>query len=254
VHTGPGPGSRDHYTRLAATYDDNWSYSPGYISWMTGCILARAHLQPGDSIADIGCGTGLYARGLAAAAGTVICADPSAAMLAQLPDSPEYIRVRACAEDIAARRVRLPASPLNAIVIKEAIHHIGPGDRPWVLGGLAGLLARSGRIVIVMLPSHIGYPLFTAARRLFEERQPSPGDIAGILTRAGLTTDVTYEQYPLSFPRDRYLQMIRNRYMSLLSAFTDQEIEDGITEIAAAHPGNDIEFTDQFAFITGQAR
>src|ERR1700728_3676011 len=97
-----------HYQRLAARYDQNWAYSPDYITWMTGCILDRASIRPGDRVADIGCGTGLYSRALATAAGHAFCIDPSQAMLGQLPADPALIPVHASAEDIAAGRVTLP--------------------------------------------------------------------------------------------------------------------------------------------------
>jgi SAM-dependent methyltransferase len=240
-----------HYDRLAASYDQNWAHSPAYIDWMTRCILDRAAIQPGQVVADIGCGTGLYSRSLAAAGATVICADPSQAMLDQLPGNPSLIPVRASAQDIAAGRVSLPAELLDAIVIKEAIHHVPASNRAAVLGGLAGLLAPGGRIVIVMLPARIGYPLFTAALQRFARLQPDPADIAVTLSAAGLETELTYDSHTLSFDKDRYLAMIRNRYMSLLASFTDTELEDGIHEIQNRYPGDRLKFADQFAFIRG---
>jgi SAM-dependent methyltransferase len=246
-----GDPTQAHYDRLAASFDDNWAYSPAYIAWMTSRILDRAAIQPGQVAADIGCGTGLYARGLATAASTVICADPSQAMLDQLPDDPALIPVRASAQGIAERRITLPAGPLDAIVIKEAIHHVPASDRHAVLRGLAELLAPGGRIVIVMLPVRIGYPLFTAALQRFESLQPDPADTTGILCAAGLETDLTYDSYTLALAKDRYLSMVRNRYMSLLATFTDAELERGITEIQERHPGDSLEFADRFAFIRG---
>jgi SAM-dependent methyltransferase len=244
-----GDSTQAHYDRLAASYDQNWAYSPAYIAWMTRCLLDRAAIQPGQVVADIGCGTGLYARGLAAAGATVICADPSQAMLDQLPDDPSLLAVRASAQDIAARRVTLPAAWLDVIVIKEAIHHVPASDRAEVLRGFGELLAAGGRIVIAMLPAHIGYPLFTAALQRFEGLQPDPADIAALLSAAGLETELTYDSYKLTLAKDRYLSMVRSRYMSLLASFTDAELERGVAEIQERYPGNRLEFADQFAFI-----
>jgi trans-aconitate methyltransferase len=61
-------------------------------------------------IADIGCSTGLYTRQLATFGATVICADPSQAMLDQLPGDPALVPVRASAPDIAEHRIRSPPS------------------------------------------------------------------------------------------------------------------------------------------------
>jgi SAM-dependent methyltransferase len=246
-----GDGTQAHYGRLAASYDQNWAYSPAYIAWMTRCLLARAAIGPGQVAADIGCGTGLYSRPLAAAGATVICADPSKAMLDQLPDDPALVPVRASAQDIAGRLVTLPCERVDAIVIKEAVHHIPAGDRQAVLNGLTGLLAPGGRIVIAMLPAQISYPLFTAALQRFESLQPDPAGIAAVLSDAGLETELSYDSYTLAFDRDRYLSMVRDRYMSLLAGFTDAELDRGIAEIRERFPGDRLEFPDRFAFIRG---
>lgn len=240
-----------HYGRLAASYNQNWSYSPEYIAWMTRHILDLGAIRPGEAVADIGCGTGIYSRGLAAAAGKVICADPSQAMLSQLPADPALVPMHASAQDIASGRVTLPGDGLDVIVMKEAIHHVPAGDRPATVRGLAGLLSPGGRIVIVMLPARIGYPLFTAALERFERSQPDPAAIGAMLSDAGLGTEQTYESYQLSIPKDRYLAMVRDRYMSLLADFDDAQIERGVAEVEERYPGDCLEFPDTFAFICG---
>jgi ubiquinone/menaquinone biosynthesis C-methylase UbiE len=246
-----GNAAQDHYSRLAATYDENWAYNPRVVEWMTGCIRQRLQVTAGDLVADIGCGTGLFARGLSADAATVVCADPSAAMLAQVPASKKLITVTASAQDIAAGRAALPHNGYDAMLLKEMLHHVD--DRPAVITGLAQLLRPGGRMLIVMLPKQISYPLFAAALKLFTDQQPDPADVASEMRGAGLDTEVTYESLPLAFPADRYLQMVRNRYMSLLSYFDDAQLEAGIAEIRRAHPGEEITFTDTFAFVLGRA-
>jgi SAM-dependent methyltransferase len=246
-----GDSTQAHYDRLAASYNDNWAHNPAHIAWMTGCILDHAAIQAGQVVADIGSGTGLYSCGLATAASMVICADPSQAMLDQLPSDPALIPVRASAQGIAERRITLPAERLDAIVIKEAIHHIPASGRQEVLRGLAEFLVPGGRIVIVMLPARITYPLFTAALQRFERLQPDPADIAAMLSGAGLEAELTYDSYALTIAKDRYLSMVRNRYMSLLADFTDAELEHGITEIQDRYPDDRLEFADRFAFIRG---
>jgi SAM-dependent methyltransferase len=214
------------------------------------CILGRASIRSGESVGDIGCGTGLDSRALPAAAGQVICIDPSQAMLDQLPADPGLIPVRASAEDIAAGRVTLPGGQVDVIVMKEAVHHIPAADRPQALRGLAAEhLAPGGRILIVMLPARIRYPLFTAALEQFERLQPDPAGIASTLSDAGLDTAVTYEPYPLAFATDHHLAMVRDRYISLLDLFDDSEIEHGISQIRETHPRDILEFADEFAFI-----
>ncbi len=239
----------EHYDRLAAAYDENWAYSPEFLEWMTGRILARLQPSAAETAADIGCGTGLYSRGLAAHAAAVTCADASAAMLAQVPASDHVTTVTASAEDIAAGRVVLPGAPFGVILLKEVLHHVA--DRAAVTAGLARLLRPGGRILVVMLPRRIDYPLFAAALERYEAGQPDPEEIAAAMRNAGLTAEVTYDSFQLTLPAERYLRMVRNRYMSLLSSFTDEKIEAGVAEIRRAHPGPEISFPDRFAFVRG---
>jgi ubiquinone/menaquinone biosynthesis C-methylase UbiE len=246
-----GDVTREHYARLAATYDENYAYSPAFVEWMTGCILRRLRLASGDWAADIGCGTGLYARGLAGQAAAVVCVDASEAMLAQVPASKKLITVAALAEDVAAGRVGLPHDRVDAMLLKEMLHHVQ--DRAAVIAGLARLLRPGGRMLAVMLPDQISYPLFTSALELFERQQPDPAGVAEEMRAAGLDARLTYESFPLTFPTERYLQMVRSRYMSLLSAFDDEQLEAGVAEIRAAHPEEELSFPDRFAFVLGVA-
>ena len=243
--------TRGHYARLAATYDENWAHSPAYLEWMTGCIREQLRLTGSELVADIGCGTGLYARRLAEYAQAVVCAEPSAPMLAQVPRDDRLIPVTASAEDLASGGVGLPHGSYDAILLKEVLHHVD--DRAGVVAGLAGLLRPGGRMLVVMLPTEISYPLFAAALEAFTDQQPDPAEIARDMRDAGLRAEVSLQHFPLIFPTERYLQMVRNRYMSLLSMFDGKELEAGVAEIRQAHPEDEVEFTDTFAFVLGMA-
>jgi SAM-dependent methyltransferase len=66
--------------------------------------------------------------------------------------------VCAPAEAVAAGEVGLPYDRLDAIVIKETVHHFA--DIPKTLSGLAERLDPGGRL-LVTLPRRLGYPLAT---------------------------------------------------------------------------------------------
>ncbi|MGH3853078.1 MAG: class I SAM-dependent methyltransferase [Pseudonocardiaceae bacterium] len=246
-----GEETRAHYDHLAPAYDQNWAYSPDFLEWMSGCILARLRVKHGDRVVDVGCGTGLYARRLAERTGSVVCVDPSAGMLERIPVDSRLVIVRASAEDLASGSLVLPGGRFEAIVVKEAIHHVA--DRVAVIGGLVTLLAPGGRFLIVMLPTSIEYPLFQAALDRFRELQPDPQAIAAMMGDAGLAVELSYDDFPLAFTTERYVAMVRDRYLSLLSIFDDEELAAGMAEIRRRHPGERVEFRDRFAFVLGIA-
>lgn len=240
-----------HYDRLAPVYDQNWTYSPEFLAWMNECIGDRLRLKFGDRVLDVGCGTGLYARYLVQRTGSVVCVDPSARMLKQIPDDPRLVAVQASAEDLISGRAVLPADRFEAILIKEAIHHLV--DRGQVIEGLARLLVPGGRLLVVMLPTSIDYPLFQAAHDRFGELQPDPEAIASSMVDAGLDASLSYDDFPLIFPTERYIAMVRGRYLSLLSLFNDEELAAGVEEIRRRYPEQQVEFRDRFAFVLGTA-
>jgi len=256
-----GSETSAHYERLAGSYDQNWAHSEAFLGWMAREIASALGLKAGDRVADVGCGTGLFAGRLLDAVGPgvpILCVDPSEGMLKQLPADPRLVAVHASAEQLAANRggreadgTGMPAGSLDALVVKEAIHHVSAADRRWVVAGLAGLLAAGGRFLVAMLPTTISYPLFGAALRRFEQLQPDPEDIAAYMRAAGLAADVTYREFELRIPKDRYLGMVRDRYMSLLATFTDEELAAGVAEIDGRFPGPVLVFADRFAFVLG---
>ncbi len=120
-----------------------------------------------------------------------MCAEPSAGMLAQVPRDDRLIPVAASAEDLAFGRVALPHDGYDAILLKEVLHHID--DRVAVIGGMARLLKPDGRMLVVMLPTRITYPLFGEALKVFAEHQPDPADIAAAMRDSGLAAAVTQD-------------------------------------------------------------
>jgi SAM-dependent methyltransferase len=243
-----------HYERLADDYENNWAYSPEFIGAMAAAIGSALSPRPDDTLVDLGGGTGLFSRELIAQkhlTGPIYCVDPSQAMLDQIQPGRGLIPIKASAEQLANGTVEGMPDAVDAILIKEAVHHFeDPGT---VLKCLAGMLRPEGRILVVMLPVEISYPLFDAALRRFSELQPDPAEIAEAMRAAGLHTVRTGYEYPLTFAKSRYLDMVRQRYMSLLSTFSDAEISDGIDEIEQRYADQDVlRFVDRFEFIIGR--
>lgn len=241
-----------HYARLADRYNHIWSERSEYLAWMSAQIADRLRVPEGARIADIGAGTGLFLgrlMGRASPRTPILCVDPSAEMLRQLPQDPRLRPVQGTAEDVAAGRVALPYEAFDAILVKETIHHVT--DMPGTLRGLADLLAPGGRILVVTLPPLLNYPLFDAALDRFATVQPEPESVADAMRAAGLETEYSIEAFPVTIDREHYFDLVGNQWMSVLSSFTDEELAAGLDEMRDRYPQRQLRFTDRFAFITG---
>jgi SAM-dependent methyltransferase len=224
---------------------------------MRGALRRRLARAAGERAMDLGCGTGLHTEALAPTERTITAVDPSPAMLAQILQHAGEDRIYpvcATAQEIASGQVELPEPAYDVILAKEVLHHVPDRDRADVIAGLGRLLAPGGRLLVAMLPTVIGYPLWPRALERFTALQPVPQDIALAMEAAGLAAEVTYDSFPLAFTRDRYLGMVRARYMSLLSHYDDRELENGIAQILQEHgDAGEFIFADRFAFVLGRA-
>ncbi|MFI7100761.1 class I SAM-dependent methyltransferase [Streptomyces sp. NPDC050161] len=241
-----------HYAKLAEIYNALWENRPEYPDWMAEEIRARLDVKEGNRIADIGVGTGLFLRRLlpyATPSTPVLGIDPSAPLLDLFPDDPRLHPVQATAEDVVARRVELPYASFDSIVIKEAVHHFSDLDN--TLAGLSHLLAPGGRFLIIALPPKIGYPLFQAALDRFAVEQPEPERIAAAMRGAGLETTIDYDEFQATIERETWLRLVADRWMSVLSNFSDDELARGLEEIRETHTTPHLDFPDRFTFILG---
>ncbi|GAA4636904.1 hypothetical protein GCM10023196_088520 [Actinoallomurus vinaceus] len=216
---------------------------------MSARIIDRLTPRPGECALDLGCGTGLYSRCLVDRAGYTFCADPSRKMLDQLSADASLFKVQATAEEITDGAVTLGREHFDAILAKEMLHHVPRPNRSEVLEGVARLLSPHGRLLIILMPPTIDHPLFVAALRRYEHHPIDPAEAAAVLAEIGLKTEVTVETFRVAVEKQRWLTMIRDRYMSLLSKFDDQELAAGVVEVDAGHPERVLEFDDRFIFI-----
>ncbi|MGH3345177.1 MAG: class I SAM-dependent methyltransferase [Carbonactinosporaceae bacterium] len=241
-----------HYERLASNYDDIWTHSPDYLAFQNTQISRRLRLRPDDRFADIGGGTGLFTRGLVDLVELrepALVVEPHQPMLDQMPDHPRLRAVPASMEEVAEGKAALPYDKLDAILVKETIHH--SSDPVATTARLGEMLNPEGRFLIVTLPPRLAYPLWQTALDRFESTQPAPEDLAEGMRRAGLEADVSYDEFTQVYDAERYFTRVRARCMSVLETFSDDEVEAGIEEVKQKFPGEHLEFADRFAFVFG---
>ncbi len=240
---------QNHYRQIAQNYDDLWTYTPDFIKFIAQNIIEQLNLQFTDKLADLGCGTGLFSKEITNQIKLkypIVCVDSSPEMLEAIPLNDTSQPLAMDAMDFTSQ-----ADIFDKIFIKEMIHHIS--DKPKLIANLFNSLNAGGILLLILLPPTIEYPLFESAKKSYEQLQPHYRELEDIFERVGFQTEVNFVKYPLSLNKDKYLRMVKNRYMSLLSMFSDEEISQGIEEMKEKYSEQfTLDFNDVFVFIKGQ--
>lgn len=246
--------THEHYGRMADRYDTYLSYSGDFVRSLTRLIVEKLQLGPDDRFVDLGGGTGLYTAAILEQVRLrhrPLLVDPVVAMLEQVPDD-HTIRKRASgALEWAAEATATPGEAYDKVLMKESIHHVEA--RAELLGHLYDCLAPGGAILLVHVPPELEYPLFTAALERSLEWHADPVELEGLVKKTGFDVERDTFVYRHRIPRARYVEMVRDRYMSVLSTFSQEEIDAGVAEIEERYREQDLlEFDDCFDCITGR--
>ena len=159
-------------------------------------VITALGLKSTDTIADIGAGTGYFARRFAQHAGKVYAVDIDEKLLEIARDNapPNLETILAAPDD-----PRLPRAKIDTIFFCDVLHHID--NRPAYYAKLAKALKKGGRIVVIdfykkELP--VGPP---PAMKLSEEEIAAEFQKAGFALAKRL--DILPYQYYLFFERRR---------------------------------------------------
>jgi ubiquinone/menaquinone biosynthesis C-methylase UbiE len=157
-------------------------------------VVMSLKLRPDEAIADIGAGTGYFARRFAKHAGIVYAQDIDPKLLAiAAKDAPPNFRTILGTPDDP----KLPASSLDTIFFCDVLHHID--NRGPYYAKLATALKPGGRIVVVDFhkkPLPVGPP---ESMKLSKEQVTAELAAAGFAQTAEF--DILSYQYFLEFRR-----------------------------------------------------
>ncbi len=236
-----------HYRRLADEYDNFLDYSPEFVRALTSRMVQKLALEPGDVLADIGCGTGIYSLDILRQVSLrepVIGVDPFAEMLAKIPDEATIVPV---AED-ALVFSRRPAA-YNKVLIKETIHHVPARDE--FFANMYGNLPPGGIMLLVHVPPDVQYPLFDAALARCLNWHADPAVLQEQLAAAGFRVEREGLDIRHRLPKEHYHRMVRSCYMSVLTSFSEEELAAGLAEMEEKHADLEVlEFIDHFDYLT----
>ena len=236
-----------HYRRLADDYEEFLYYSPSFVRALTTRMIDKLRLVPSDVLADVGCGTGMYALDILKQVPLeepVIGVDPYREMLAQIPPEAKIAPVVESALEFSRRE-----GAYNKVLVKETIHHVA--DIPEFFANMYRNLPAGGVLLLVHVPPDVQYPLFEAALARCLNWHADPDVLTDQLDAAGFAVQRDTLDYQHALPKEHYFNMVRSSYMSVLTSFSDEEMETGLNEMEDKYRHEPVlTFVDHFDFLT----
>lgn len=268
----------NHYTAHSTeSYEAAFFLSSGdYCNYLNQLTSAHLHLHatPSSSplepaaesmrVLDLGGGTGKFARDLVEIHDHlhVVVVEPFLEHTAVSNNHNERISfVKAPAESF------IDATPSAAawtfgydrLLLKEMIHHLAPSDRVAILTGLHQALRPdpTSRLLVTTRPQvEMDYPMWPAARAVWENNQPTAESLCRDIQAAGFHhVRCSLQVYPVAIPLDIWRTMIVSRFWSTFYSFTDDELRAGCDQIEADYQDRIddnglIHFEDRLIFIS----
>jgi len=194
----------------------------------------RPHLAPlpdrAVRVADVGAGTGIFAAAWPRwAEATVVAVEPTPGMIAEGDPSVSYVRGRAEGLPVASRSI-------DVVWVSTALHHFT--DQARAIAELDRVLDDGGRVMVrTFLPERSGMRWFAA----FPGRERAMARCIGLDPLSDLLGVAGFVLHHVGEVTERTLRFVetadwveRMRHAdSLLTALTDDEVDEGIRVLRA---------------------
>jgi len=86
-------------------------------------------------------------------------------------------------------------------------------------------------MLILFYDPNTNIPLFEKAKKAFKQNVMMPSDIVSEMQDVGFVVQQSEYSLPIDIEKNKYYNNLRKRFMSVLSLFTEDEIETGILQL-----------------------
>lgn len=217
-----------------------WLSSVKYINSFNQFILKQVNLDKHSRILDIGCGRGKILGNLSNK--LKLLKKPIGLDIENHKDKSKKIIFKKIDALSFVSKTKLT---FDLILIKQTIHLLKKKQAKKLLSICKNKLNPNGKIIILSLdPKKNEIPTFPLMKEKLRISLNKDEKLFDLIFKNKSKLNIKKFTYEVKILKNKYLQMIRNRYMSTLLNFTDEELKDGIIEIKNDY-GNLLKFKDR---------
>src|SRR5262245_60121155 len=153
-------------------------------------MLRLAHLKPGESVLDVGCGTGtlaIAAKRQVGTTGTVYGLDASPEMIARAEKKTRKAGVEAVFKKAFAQSLPFPDAKFDVVLSTVMLHHLSRKARGELAAEVRRVLKPGGRVLAIDFGGPAREKKSLVDHFHLRHGHVQPEDIVAMLNHAGLT-------------------------------------------------------------------
>ena len=221
-----------------------WLSSKSYISQFNKFLKRKSNLNKNSKILDIGCGRA-----------NIISALQQKYKFRNKPIGIDIVSNKGIKKNIIFKRVEAlkyldKQEKYDLILIKQTIHFFSKKNLNHLLKLDKKSLNPKGKILIFSLKTKNNkIPCFKKMRKNLEKSLKRDEVLFKIIKKNLKRISYTNFNFKVKISKQKYVRMIRERYISCLLNMSNKEIKFGISEIKSKYK-NQIKFTDTLKCIS----
>ena len=204
-----------------------WLSSQRYILSFNRFILKQIKLDRNSRVLDIGCGRGKIISNLSNK--LKLHNKPIGIDIENHKDKSKKIIFK---KTDALSFVSKTKINFDLILIKQTIHLVKKNQINKLLLICKNKLNTNGKIIILSLDPHKNQiPTFVLMKKKLKQSLKRDKSLFQLIKKHNTNLTVKKFIFNVKISKNKYLQMIKNRYISTLLNFTEKQIQNGLNEI-----------------------
>tara|TARA_A100000164_G_scaffold299296_1_gene273957 strand:- start:117 stop:830 length:714 start_codon:yes stop_codon:yes gene_type:complete len=204
-----------------------WLSSQRYILSFNRFILKQIKLDRNSRVLDIGCGRGKIISNLSNK--LKLHNKPIGIDIEKHKDKSKKIIFK---KKDALSFVSKTKINFDLILIKQTIHLVKKNQINKLLLICKNKLNTNGKIIILSLDPHKNeIPAFDLMKKKLKQSLKRDKSLFQLIKKFNTNLTVKKFIFNVKISKNKYLQMIKNRYISTLLNFTEKQIQNGLNEI-----------------------
>lgn len=222
-----------------------WLSSVKYTSEFTNFLKSKTKINKNSKILDIGCGRA-----------NIISYIQTQYKFSNKPIGIDVVKNKNIKRNIifknidAIKYLKKKDVLFDLILIKQTIHFFSKKKIKSLLNLAKNKLNKNGKIFIFSLKTKRNeIPCFKIMRSKLLESLKKDEDLLKIIKKNLKNCKINKFSFKVNLPKSKYIQMIKNRYISCLLNLSNEQLKKGINEIEYSYK-NQIKFTDTLNCIS----